>query len=175
MEKTINSVGGTSNAVAKKLSIAGSGYSPSPDTTFTQDPCTVAESSNARSGLYAPNPDSDELIELEMASCRVMAGLEEPSRESLHEHAMVHVDRGPTLHGAAAGNEYFGSFNQEGTDFLTYEVIEAHVSDSRDMGWTHGLYKFQPVGGEMEVGKFVSIWHKEESGWKIVSEMRNPY
>ena len=156
-------------------SFAGEGYSPSPDTAFSKAPCTVAGSNNARSGLYAPNAESDELIELEMAGCRVMAGLEKPSQSNLHEHAMVHVDGGPTLHGAAAGAKYFGAFNQEDTDFLTFEVIEAHISASGDMGWTHGLYKFQPVGGDMEVGKFVSVWHRDESGWKVVSEMRNPY
>lgn len=151
-------------------------YSPAPGTEFTRAPCVVAGAKGARSGLYDPTSESDQLIELEMAACRVMAGLDEYTGGSLlHEHAMTHVDGGPTLHGTDAGNAYFGGFNRDGADFLTYEVVEAHVSTSGDMGWTYGLVKFQPVGGEMEVGKFVSVWHKDDGEWKIVSEMRNPY
>lgn len=143
--------------------------------------CTVAGAEESRTGLYDPNPKSDILLELERTGCLAL-GLGEERPESLqkqgggfHEHGITLVDGGPILFGKEASNEYFSQFYKAETDFLTWEPIEAHINSSEDMGWVLGLYKFQPEGGDLEAGKFISVYEKVDGQWLIVAEIRNPF
>jgi ketosteroid isomerase-like protein len=55
---------------------------------------------------------------------------------------------------------------------LTWTVTKAEVSASGDMGYTAGSYKLA-MGGAPESGKYVTIWRKEGTEWKVVEDIFN--
>ena len=62
---------------------------------------------------------------------------------------------------------------------LNWEPLEAVVSNSGDLGYTHGSYKISfndPEGNTLEKsGNYVCIWKKQEDGsWKCVMESSVP-
>jgi ketosteroid isomerase-like protein/quercetin dioxygenase-like cupin family protein len=55
---------------------------------------------------------------------------------------------------------------------LTWSVSKAEVSASGDMGYTAGSYKLA-MGGAPETGKYITIWRKEGTEWKVVEDIFN--
>lgn len=56
---------------------------------------------------------------------------------------------------------------------LDYEPVDVHVSASGDMGWVYGLVRWQNPGEPVHLGKYLSIWTKEDGRWMNQAEMRN--
>ncbi|MDK9736000.1 DUF4440 domain-containing protein [Vibrio sp. D404a] len=54
-----------------------------------------------------------------------------------------------------------------------WEPTEAFVSASDDMGWVHGVITITHENDNVEYGKYVSVWVKEDGKWKVVAEIRN--
>lgn len=55
---------------------------------------------------------------------------------------------------------------------LTWTATRAEVSASGDLGYTTGSYK-SAMGGPPETGKFVTIWKKEGTEWKVAEDIFN--
>lgn len=139
--------------------------------------CEVQGSEQARSGMYAPTPEAEEIMALEREACWLLAErkLEELGERILDEHGLLFLDGGDILYGREQQIAMFTEFLKTHNFYLTYEPVEAHVSASKDMAWAFGLYKSQMPGQEMEVGKYVSVWRKSNGKWLNVAEMRNPF
>lgn len=41
------------------------------------------------------------------------------------------------------------------------------------MGWVHGVITITHEDGNVETGKYVSVWVKESGKWKVTAEIRN--
>ena len=139
--------------------------------------CKVAGAADRKSGMYAPGPDTEEIMELERKACRMIAAghIREMVDEIIHEDGLLFLDGGDILYGREQQFAMFNEFIKEIGVYLTYEPTEAHVSDSRDMAWAFGIYKFKIPDSDMEVGKYLSVWQKHNGQWKNVAEMRNPF
>lgn len=55
---------------------------------------------------------------------------------------------------------------------LTWTVSKAEVSAAGDMGYTAGSYK-SAMGGPPESGKYLTIWKKEGTEWKVTEDIFN--
>jgi len=55
---------------------------------------------------------------------------------------------------------------------LTWTVTKAEVSASGDLGYTAGNYKLA-MGGAPESGKYITIWRKEGTEWKVAEDIFN--
>ena len=56
---------------------------------------------------------------------------------------------------------------------LDYEPIDVHVGPSGDMAYAHGLVRWKNPGEPQYLGKYVSVWVKEDGRWMNHVEMRN--
>jgi len=140
--------------------------------------CSIKGSENLRSKMYEETEDTKEIIELERAACLMLAKgeLEKLGPEILDENGLLFLDGGDILFGREEQLQMFNAFLQMEGLYFTYDPIEAHVSESKDMAWAYGLYKLQMPGSDkMEFGKYVSVWQKNDGKWLNVAEMRNPY
>jgi ketosteroid isomerase-like protein len=55
---------------------------------------------------------------------------------------------------------------------LTWTVAKAEVSAAGDMGYTAGSYK-TAMGGPPESGKYLTVWKKEGTEWKVTEDIFN--
>ncbi len=55
---------------------------------------------------------------------------------------------------------------------LTWTVSKAEVSAAGDMGYTVGSYK-TAMGGPPESGKYITVWKKEGTEWKVTEDIFN--
>jgi ketosteroid isomerase-like protein len=59
---------------------------------------------------------------------------------------------------------------------LTWQPLSADVSQSEDLGYTHGTYSIsskQPPEKIIERGSYVRIWKKQNGVWKLVLDVTN--
>lgn len=58
---------------------------------------------------------------------------------------------------------------------LTWQPHNAVVASGADLGYTYGIYSFQPAAGDTTIyGTYVSIWKKQKDGkWKFVLDTGN--
>ena len=57
---------------------------------------------------------------------------------------------------------------------LTWEPLDAKVSESGDMGFTYGIYTLKLRDGSAQSkGTYVSVWIKENSTWRFVLDTGN--
>lgn len=68
-------------------------------------------------------------------------------------------------------------FETEGSS-LTWEPLQAEVSDAFDLGYTHGTFesRFPGPNGELSVttGKYLTVWRKQPDGsWKVAADIGN--
>ncbi len=56
---------------------------------------------------------------------------------------------------------------------LFWEPLEAQVSASHDMAYVYGSVRWKMPGSAEEVGKYVSVWVKENGEWRNAVEIRN--
>lgn len=65
-----------------------------------------------------------------------------------------------------------------GGDLLTWQPLSADVSQSEDLGYTHGTYSLnskQQPEKTIERGSYVRIWKKQNGVWKIVLDITNAW
>ena len=143
----------------------------------TEELCVVKGSADLRSEMYEETPETEAIMELERQACWMLAkrDLKKLGEEIIDEHGLLFLDGGDILFGKEQQLAMFHDFLKVKGVFLSYEPFEAHVSASKDMAWAYGLYKFRMPKGEMEVGKYVSVWERKSGQWKNVAEMRNPF
>ena len=55
---------------------------------------------------------------------------------------------------------------------LTWTVAKAEVSAAGDLGYTSGAYK-SAMGGPPETGKYITVWKKEGTDWKVAEDIFN--
>ena len=56
---------------------------------------------------------------------------------------------------------------------LTWEPQNGKVSSSGDLGYTWGNYTLKLTNGEVEKGKYLNIWAKENNEWRVIVDMGN--
>ncbi len=56
---------------------------------------------------------------------------------------------------------------------LDYEPVDVHVGPSGDMAYAYGLVRWKNPGEPQYLGKYVSVWVKEDGRWMNHVEMRN--
>jgi len=91
-----------------------------------------------------------------------------------HGVVLLQQDRYPII-GKTRLDSLFRTFSD--TSFtLSWEPLDALVSESCDLGYTYGIYKTTLNGSSQTTsGKYVSIWKKQDSGsWKYVLDAGNP-
>ena len=55
---------------------------------------------------------------------------------------------------------------------LTWTVTKAEVSAAGDMGYTAGSYR-SAMGGPPETGKYITVWKKQGTEWKVTEDIFN--
>lgn len=56
---------------------------------------------------------------------------------------------------------------------LSWEPVEGTAASSGDLGFTWGRFVMTLPDGTTEHGKYVSVWQKEEGGWKFIADIGN--
>lgn len=67
---------------------------------------------------------------------------------------------------------------QEGKDMLTWEPVFADIAQSGDMGYTTGPWEYRSQRTDTAPaakGYFVSVWKKENNGWKVALDIGISY
>jgi len=69
------------------------------------------------------------------------------------------------------------AFDLEGFS-LTWEPVEAEVSEDGSLGYTHGTFEMFVPGEDGEVtsttGKYLTVWRKQSDGsWKVAADIGN--
>ena len=85
-------------------------------------------------------------------------------RSPVRGHEAIHALMGP-------------AFETEGFS-LTWEPLEAEISEGGDLGYTHGTFesRFPGPDGEVTVttGKYLTVWRKHPDGsWKVEADIGN--
>ena len=84
----------------------------------------------------------------------------------------VYVPGMPLVKGTDAVRKMFAEMSSVPGFSLTWTVTKAEVSASGDMGYTAGSYK-SAMGGAPETGKYITIWKKEGTEWKVTEDIFN--
>lgn len=115
-----------------------------------------------------------EIMALEIQACRMILAGEIGSMidSIISPRGLLFADGGTVVVGNEAQRAMFNEFLTAGFK-IEFEPTDAFVSQSEDLAWAYGLYRLvMPDGGE-NIGKYVSVWKKEQGSWKNVAEMRN--
>jgi ketosteroid isomerase-like protein len=65
-----------------------------------------------------------------------------------------------------------GMINTEGLE-ISWESIEAHVSESGDMAYDFGTVMIKNPDGSKVASKYLVVWTKENGEWKVIADMFN--
>lgn len=124
--------------------------------------------------MSSTSPDAGEIMELEREACRlIQAGdIDRMIDSIISERGLLFADGGGIVAGNEAQRVMFKEFLGAGYE-IAFEPTDAFVSRSQDMAWAYGTYEVKTPDGAEDVGKYVSVWAKENGAWKNVAEMRN--
>jgi ketosteroid isomerase-like protein/quercetin dioxygenase-like cupin family protein len=78
----------------------------------------------------------------------------------------------PLVKGTDALRKAFTEMSSATGFSLTWTASKAEVSAAGDLGYTAGSYKLA-MGGPPETGKFVTVWKKEGTEWKVAEDIFN--
>ena len=120
------------------------------------------------------NASVDELMELERRLCQMFQdGEVDAALDYLLEDALVCPPGTDAVVGRENQKVMFKQFlDMEGTE-LSWEPIEARVSSSEDMGYVYGSVEWKLPNEPKQLGKYISIWVKENDRWRNAVEIRN--
>ena len=84
----------------------------------------------------------------------------------------------PVVRGHQAIRTLMGPVFETDGFSLTWEPLEAEVSEGGDLGYTHGTFesRFPGPDGEVTVttGKYLKVWRKQPDGsWKVAADIGN--
>jgi len=116
-----------------------------------------------------------ELMALERQSNRQLQtkDVAEMTQAIISDRGLLLLDGGNILVGKQEQRDFFEDILAlDGLEF-EFEPISAQVSASNDMGWVYGAYRLKMPGGEPDLGKYVSVWVREDGTWMNMAEIRN--
>ena len=117
----------------------------------------------------------NELMELERAALRMYQSgdIDSLMDKILTEDALLCPPGTEAIRGRENQRALFKEIAQlEGFE-LWWEPIEAHVSESDDMGWVYGSIRLKMPDEAEEIGKYISVWVRVNGEWKNAVEIRN--
>ena len=117
----------------------------------------------------------DEVMELEREAYRLyQAGnIDGMIDKVIAENARVCPPGSESIVGRENQRVLFKELAQMEGFELSWEPLEAQVSASNDMAYVYGSVRWKMPESAEEVGKFVSVWVKENGEWKNAVEIRN--
>ena len=95
---------------------------------------------------------------------------------SAPEARLFHENSYP-FEGLAASSQALAAKISDG-HLLTWQPLSADVSQSEDLGYTHGTYSISSkhqIEKIIERGSYVRIWKKQNGVWKIVLDVTNAW
>ena len=128
--------------------------------------CVVDGAKERRFRTEALTPSEQEIMDLERLGCHLIVtkDADQLIDRIVKDDALLFPPGGDILDGAEKQRAVFKSLLQMEGFELVYEPIDAQVSASDDMAWPNGA---------VEIGKYVSVWEKENGTWKNIVEIRN--
>lgn len=125
------------------------------------------ENSNTKKG-------KEEILELERKSCEMFQNKEIDKAMELFADDVLLLNPGAELiKGKEAERESLTAASQlEGFE-LSWEPTDVHVSSSEDLAYVYGVIKSKMKDEEEQFEKYVTIWKKINSEWKLALQMRN--
>ena len=118
--------------------------------------------------------DVNEVMELERELYRrYQAGEIDWMMGQLTENARVCPPGSESIVGRENQRVLFKELAQMEGFELFWEPSEAHVSASNDMAYVYGSIRWKMPESAEEVGKYISIWVKENGKWMNAVEIRN--
>mgnify|MGYP000020065681 CR=1 FL=1 len=125
-----------------------------------------------------PSNSVEELMELERESFRRRSANDFDWMINAHAAEALMFPLGAEMMRAqdilkAAKERIANSPSGSSKSTFSWEPTAAAVSESDDMGYVYGTTKEEMSDGDIEHGKYVSIWIKEDGEWKVVVEIRN--
>lgn len=95
------------------------------------------------------------------------------------EDAVIYPAGMPAVRGKAAIREFVTSNRAQQGFSITWEPLEATVSQDGSLGYTVGDYKISVDGSDGEPivrqGRYLEIWRKDDAdSWKCIVEIQSP-
>ena len=116
----------------------------------------------------------EELMGLEKQLCEMFQkGQVDDALDYLMVDALVYPPEMEAIRGRDNQKVMFKQFLEMPGVELSWEPIEARVSSSCDMGYVYGSVNWKLPDCDKVNGKYISIWMKEDGGWKNAVEIRN--
>lgn len=91
----------------------------------------------------------------------------------ISENAIVCPPGGEAIIGRDKQKVLFKQWLSSKGVLLDYEPIDVYVGPSSDMAYAYGLVRWRNPGEPQYLGKYVSVWVKEDGRWMNHVEMRN--
>lgn len=136
--------------------------------------CKVEGTAALKTMSHTLGPAEQEIMHLERVTCRLLVAreIDKLMDDHIAEHGVVLLDGGGLAVGREGQRKMFKEFLGAGYDII-YEPADAHVSADDTMAWAIGAYKLTAPDGEVDIGKYTSVWERIDGEWKNVVEMRN--
>ena len=120
------------------------------------------------------NPEERELMRLERHLLQLfMEGRVDEAMSHLHETAMVLPPGVNAIIGRSKQQVMFEQLLATEGFELSWEPVDPFIGPSGDMGYVYGVVRWKLPEQEEEIGKYISIWIKEDGRWLNHVEMRN--
>lgn len=99
--------------------------------------------------------------------------LEEAMDLFIAEDAIASPPDSETIRGRDTQKELFKAWLGTEGVLLDWEPIDAFVGPSGDMGYVEGLVRWKDPEGPQHLGKYISVWVKQDGKWLNKVEIRN--
>ena len=136
--------------------------------------CAVSGAQQQHVRVQPQSAAEREIMSLERKACEmILAGQVDPMIDAIvSSSGLLFADGGSVVVGKEAQRTMFKEFLKAGF-MIEFEPTDAYVSQAGDLAWAYGLYRLVMPDGAEDIGKYVSVWAKENGQWKNVAEMRN--
>lgn len=136
--------------------------------------CEVEGAEQLQTRLDEHTASETTIMELEQLACAMFqkGDLDTAMEIIVAKKGIILLDGGGFARGREEQLQMFKDFFGAGYA-IAFEPVDAHVSGSDDMAWAIGLYRLTSPKGDVDVGKYLSVWEKIDGEWKNVVEMRN--
>ena len=165
----------TKKAVAKvapKVSKAAEPVTPAPAVETASQPNapstkTATSSETASQEIVVDQSQVVLDIDLALAASIASGGPKSGYAGALSQEGVLYDANGASPTGAEAANSRFGTFPADVTFVRTPE--RALAAGGSGSSW--GTYTIKRGETVLSAGRYISVWRKEASGWKMVSEL----
>lgn len=138
------------------------------DTTTTPPPVALPTEASAPPALSVPDQSQEVLdMDLAMAANVKTLGPKVGYASNLSEVGVLYDANGASPTGTAAAESRFANFPAD----VTFERLPERALAAGGSGSSWGSYIIKRGEQILSAGRYISVWRRETSGWKMISEL----